>query len=141
MSPQLEEWINSKNATGRHYVVYSLDDLDNEQKWELLHILFDDQDNESGYEHNDNNWIFGGTSGIHGTYRKLESFVPIFESENHPEHYEDFTILIVFPRLVSCFCGTIQIRSIEDVEWMYDAIENSINGVIKSQEGNFKNEN
>ena len=72
---------------------------------------------------NEDNWIFVGTSGVHGSYTKLDRW---------PEQSE-FTTLIVRPRLVSCLYGHIEIPSEEDYHWLRDAIEQTLSIIQRTQ--------
>lgn len=79
----------------------------------------------------DLNWVFFGTSGVHGTYRKANDIALLFDPEKQEEAMKIFgewdgelpcdcniTFLIVMPRLVSMIYGNATLRSMEDVDFI-----------------------
>lgn len=69
------------------------------------------------------NWVFVGTSGVHGSYTKLDAW---------PEQ-QKFTVLVVRPRLVSCLYGHIKIPSQEDYEWLLENVEKTVDVIGDTQ--------
>lgn len=73
------------------------------------------------------NWLFVGTSGIHGTSTKLDEY---------PERQE-FTVLIVRPRTVSCLYGSVEVDD-EDVEWLRENVAKTISMIQETQSQNLQ---
>lgn len=73
------------------------------------------------------NWVFVGTGGIHGDYETLDSY---------PER-DEFTVLIVRPRTVSCLYGVIEIEDQSDAVWLRKHVEATANVICETQEPNW----
>lgn len=75
------------------------------------------------------NWVFVGTSGVHGDYANLDEY---------PER-DSFTVLIVRPRTVSCLYGVVEVDA-EDVEWLRKQVEQTTKIIHQHQFDNFPND-
>jgi len=71
---------------------------------------------------NEDNWLFVGTSGIHGSYTKLSEY---------PEQ-DHFTVLIVRPRTVSNLYGEVTVDH-EDVKWLSKRVRETLEVINKTQ--------
>jgi len=72
---------------------------------------------------NELNWLFIGTSGVHGSYAKLEEW---------PEK-TDFTVLVVRPRLVSCLYGHVDIEKQEQYNWLRENVKKTVDVIEDTQ--------
>lgn len=94
----------------------------------------------------DLNWVFFGTSGVHGTYTKANDIALLFDPEKQEEAMDVFgedgevpsdcniTFLIVMPRLVSMIYGNATLRSMEDVDFIRELAAKTmeaVSGVMK----------
>jgi len=70
------------------------------------------------------NWLFVGTSGVHGSYAKLDEYPDI----------DTFTVLIVRPRLVSMIFGHIEIEKHTDVKYLHERVNETVD-VIQEVHG------
>lgn len=93
------------------------------------------------------NWLFIGTSGIHGScfpcLDEIEEYWVwngkkwITKDEEKTGEYPELTILIVCPNLCCLYYGgEIEIENPEQIERLKEICINSINGILKSQAGN-----
>lgn len=112
--------------------------------WDLVMSMFGD-----GLDY-ELNWLFVGTSGVHGTYRTLDDAEKLltegrdredlskWELErgwDEPQDRVDVTIQIIHPRLVVMRYGELTITTVEQIDWLRDQVEKSIEGVLSLQEG------
>ena len=119
---------------GRHYTINSIDG-------DAMVILRD-------LEPDDLNWVFLSTSGVHGSYTSLDEIEKLwtapdeYRKENYlgadeplPD-YDEITVVIVMPRMVTTFYGNAAVRSLDDVALLRKRVEQTIAGILKLQEGN-----
>lgn len=86
------------------------------------------------------NWLFCGSSGIHGTYRTLDEIEEIIRGDNPETSALDngkyyATVLVVHPRLCVLKYGEIQV-GLPDVALLRRLVATTIDEVAKSQKGN-----
>jgi len=74
---------------------------------------------------NEDNWLFVGTSGIHGSYTKLDEYPEI----------DTFTVLIVRPRTVSNLYGRVEVDD-EDVAYLREKVSETIDVITETQSAN-----
>jgi len=72
------------------------------------------------------NWLFVGTSGIHGDYGTLDEY---------PER-DAMTVLIVRPRTVSCLYGVVDVDD-ADVRWLREQCEKTGKAIHEHQLDNY----
>jgi hypothetical protein len=129
-------------GAGRHYTVNGI--ADGGDMMPLLREFVPDE----------LNWIFLATSGIHGSYASLDSAeanLDMFESDTDAYREDscldecdpmpavwsyDITALIVKPRMVTTIYGNAILRSREDIALLRLRVEQTMAGVVKSQDGN-----
>lgn len=111
--------ISSEHAT----VYYSVWQLDNMA--ELRGFFTDETDYEM-------NWLFVGTSGVHGSYSKLAEWE---ESQGTEEPLDRITVLVVMPRIVRVLYGDIEITQ-EDVTWMRGVVDKTLTAINETQYAN-----
>lgn len=122
-----------------HYKVEEIKGT-NDEVWQQIKEIFPDNKADNL------NWIFGSTSGVHGSYITLDKLADPeywkeFNEDKDPEDHIDrteldFTFLIIQPRLCVMYYGTLYIRNDEDSEWLKTVITSSVKAVAESQEGN-----
>ena len=117
-----------------HYKVLHIEGT-NDERWDWIHQCFPEDKADAA------NLLMGSTSGMHGSYRTLddlkrEAYEDGEPLECMPEHIEAFTLLVIQPRLCLLHCGTIGIRSHDDIVWLRKLITASVKAFAKSQEGN-----
>lgn len=115
--------IEITDYTALHYSVAKLDDVSD------IWTLFPDGDAD------EMNWLFVGTSGIHGGYETLEDAKLGLESGDESECY--LTILVVQPRRVRTYYGQIKINDISELEKI-NRILISTAKVIQEQTDDYK---
>lgn len=97
------------------------------------------------------NWLFCGTSGVHGTYRTLDEALCLLNGnvdekeaddyrgdhplETWPPATVDVTILIVQPRLVRMYYGHIPVSK-RDARYLQALVQLTLDGIAESQERN-----
>ncbi|WP_413373333.1 hypothetical protein [Paenibacillus taichungensis] len=89
------------------------------------------------------NWCMLSTSGVHGTYTKLETIREYFsnpqefvEEQNGGEDFEPkVTVLVVKPREISMLHGHIKVDE-HDIEYLNDLVSSSLLKMSESQQGN-----
>lgn len=121
--PDTEYWKSITGKMGAHYNTYAL--TDPELGIPALKELFGKD------ECDDLNFLLLGTSGVHGSYTKLNEleestkkygFGRWTDEENDPpddRHYSpEITFVVVQPRLVCIRFGNALLRSQEDIDWL-----------------------
>jgi hypothetical protein len=89
----------------------------------------------------DLNWLVCSTSGVHGSYATLDQIEECLEGrgeychEADHEHDDWLTVLVIQPRLVALRYGQIQITR-DDIPFLRAAVSMSLQGMVKSQDGN-----
>lgn len=91
----------------------------------------------------DLNWCLLSTSGMHGTYTKIDTLKEYFSNpqrfvkeENGGEDFDPrVTVLVVRPREVSMLYGHIEVEE-KDLKYLSDLVESSLRKVNESQQGN-----
>jgi len=78
------------------------------------------------------NWLFVGTSGVHGTYLTLDEAEAQLREPRRKT--AAVTVLIVRPRTCVLLCGEVRATS-EDVAWLRNAVRGTIAAVARSQDG------
>jgi hypothetical protein len=76
----------------------------------------------------DNNWCFVGTSGVHGSYTKLDDI----EEEIKEEGNAYVTILVIHPRLCVMKYGELVVTQ-EDVDRLRSYVDNTIDAIRSTQ--------
>ena len=90
-----------------------------------------------GVQH-DLNWVFASTSGIHGHYWTIEEILANWdapEDEDNGSPVKDITVTILHPRTICVRYGTVEVTK-EDLVFLSTHINQTILGVIRSQQGN-----
>ena len=97
------------------------------------------------------NWLLCSTSGIHGDYTNLNEiedpnigyeedkdyFDGTLEEWIEEEHSKHITILVIQPRRCHLFyAGELEIRGPEDITWLRNMVDSSIQEILDSQKGN-----
>lgn len=99
---------------GQHHKIEELEGM------EHLRLLFADGEADSL------NWCFIGTSGIHGTYTKLNEY---------PE-FEEFTVLVLQPRRVTSYYGNVTVQDEQDLKFLKQLVETTIDVIEETQSEN-----
>lgn len=107
-------------ADSQHYTNARIEDMDDVRRA----FEADWKDEASADELN---WLFVGTSGVHGTATGLDAYPDV----------DEFTVLIVRPRTVSCLYGHVEVDD-EDVAWLRERIKETIEAVHASQVDNLR---
>lgn len=89
------------------------------------------------------NWCMLSTSGVHGTYTKLETIRAYFsnpqgfvEKQNGGEDFDPkVTVLVIKPREVSMLYGHIKVEE-HDIEYLSNLVNSSLLRMKESQQGN-----
>ena len=76
------------------------------------------------------NWLFGSTSGVHGSYDTLDSFWDAGEGI--------WTFVIVQPRRVTIRYGNVWVQNLEQLDKLRRLVDQTLSAVIRSQDGNRK---
>lgn len=90
-----------------------------------------------GVQH-DLNWVFASTSGIHGHYWTIEEILANWdapEDEDNGIPVKDITVTILHPRTICVRYGTVEATK-EDLVFLSAHINQTLLGVIRSQQGN-----
>lgn len=103
------------HGAGGHYSLTELHDMT-----EVKQLLPDPVETDWRWELN---WLFVGTSGVHGSYTAIPEVDP--ESPY-------LTVLIVRPRSASLAFGHVKCEP-EDLEWLQRALEFTLRGIVSSQ--------
>lgn len=90
------------------------------ETWDHLKSLFPDG------EANELNWCFVGTSGVHGSYTKLDRWPEV----------DTFTVLVVQPRTVAMFYGNLTCRDAEDVRYLRQLVNTTLAAINETQSTN-----
>jgi hypothetical protein len=79
------------------------------------------------------NWLFIGTSGVHGSYASLTDWGadPIDEETGEATK---LTILIVKPRTCQLLYGEVPIEA-QHIPWLRQVVNRTIEGIVESQQG------
>lgn len=119
-------------TTVRHYEHEEI------ESWDRLDAIFND--NPSPFL----NWLFVGTSGVHGTGTKLNDL-------RHPENYYEtdeglegshhVTVLVIQPRTCVLLYGHLPLPGDEEkrearLDWLEHHVRRTLEGVVVSQENN-----
>lgn len=112
---------------GAHYTIWRLDSID-----DVREHFPDGTDYQL-------NWLFVGTSGVHGSYASLDDVEDQIRAPRDTPEDEDadppmVTLLIVQPRLVKTTYGTVPV-TLEDIAWLRTVVEDTAEGIAESQEG------
>lgn len=87
------------------------------------------------------NWCVFSTSGVHGSYTKLDEIENSIRNnlnESHPDYCPpELTCLVIKPRTVVMQYGEIEIK-IDDIPFLRSLVRSSLQMIAKSQEGNFR---
>jgi hypothetical protein len=85
----------------------------------------------------DLNWLFVGTSGVHGSYTTCDEALNDYEDEG-----EAFlTILVVQPRMVRTFYGHLEVTQ-DDIEWLREREAETVRAIAnRSATGEADNAN
>ena len=120
-----------------HYSVCSLDDID-----DLKRIFPEGKCNTL-------NWFYLSTSGVHGSYTTLDDIEKGWdivkkegwdeEVDDWPEGYcgRDITVGVLMPRMAKVIYGNIELETRDDIRWLRELLNSSIEAIVESQEGNF----
>lgn len=86
------------------------------------------------------NWLFVGTSGVHGSYNKIDDVEYILrgedpEEEPLPNGRALITVLIVHPRRCVLRWGEVQVN-MEDLNYLRKLVRSTIENIQFSQGGN-----
>lgn len=96
---------------------------------------------------NEDNWMLGSMSGVHGSYTTLDDIVACFsgtcdcdpeELKEDPEHSHyrpTFTVLTCQPRLVKVIYGDVPVTP-DDIPYLRTIITRSLAAIAGSQDGN-----
>ena len=109
-----------------HYTIQKLESFDD------VRAVF-----TPGVQH-DLNWVFASTSGIHGHYWTIEEILANWdapEDEDNGSPVKDITVTILHPRTICVRYGTVEVTK-EDLVFLSTHINQTILGVIRSQQGN-----
>ncbi len=92
---------------------------------------------DSGGVHN-NNWLFLGTGGWHGTNKNLEDCERILKGEDETWLPDGayVTVLIVNPKDVTIRWGEVHVRSLKEVIWLRERIIETLDIIPITQDGN-----
>ena len=120
------------------YVVYDINQneqgqiLTEQQVWDHLGEIFPDS------TANPMNMLIGSTSGVHGSYRTLDAIeARLKRKRKHPiEYHDEFTVLVIQPRVCVLQCGNVVVRNLGQVKWLRELISSSVSAFVKSQEEN-----
>lgn len=82
------------------------------------------------------NWLFVGTSGVHGTYLTLDDAEAILRAGEARAEEDAWpprvTVLIVYPRRVWCRYGDVAV-TLDDVAWLREQVALTLVAVAESQ--------
>lgn len=111
---------------------YSQNHIEDDDAWELLKGVFHDKTEYSM------NWLFLSTSGVHGTYTKLDGLDEVREEmrEEGDDSPPTVTFLLLKPRLVQVCYGNVPIRNDDDIQWLKVVVKKTLEAVEWSQNGN-----
>lgn len=119
-SARTDLWESIHGKSGAHYNIFSLND--GRRGMEALRQLF-----PTG-EADELNLCLFSTSGVHGSYSKIEDVEKTLR-ENLPQDHDDFcdelTVLVIQPRIVCLRYGNISGVTLEDVAWLKRLRESS----------------
>ncbi len=83
------------------------------------------------------NWLFLSTGGIHGHYGVLDEVEERWdEPDTEDDHHHNITVLVVKPRMVMMHYGTIELRSMDDIQFLRERVTETLDAVAFSQIGN-----
>jgi hypothetical protein len=95
----------------------------------------------------EDNWMLGSTSGVHGSYTTLDHIAACFggtcdcdpealaEDAEQSHDRPTFTVLIVQPRLVKMIYGDVPVTR-ADLPYLRLIIRRSLTAIMASQDGN-----
>lgn len=109
-------------SNGQHYTLWSIDDIGD------VRGVFGDLENVDYTL----NWLFVGTSGVHGTYLTLDDLDEMLTRPEDDETRHTVTVLIVSPRIVRMEYGDIPI-SREDIPYLRECVRKTLAGVRPEQ--------
>lgn len=72
------------------------------------------------------NWLFCGTSGIHGSYRTLDDL------EDEDIFPASLTVLIVRPRVCVLLCGLIEVDKV-DIPFIRNVVSDTLDAIESTQ--------
>lgn len=109
-----------------HYSIFALETLDDVKR------IFPDG------KCNTLNWFYASTSGVHGSYRTLDDLEKEWDDvdEESGKPYRDITVQILMPRMVAVMYGSIEIENKEDIQWLRNLVQSSLEAIRESQQGN-----
>jgi hypothetical protein len=107
---------------GAHYTIWRIDGMD-----DVREVFIDRTDYTL-------NWLFVGTSGVHGDYGTLDDAEEALARPEDDDNHHAVTVLIVQPRLVRMCYGHVPVTA-EDVAFLRDCVRKTLAGVLKSQAG------
>ncbi len=91
---------------------------------------------------NEDNWMLGSTSGVHGSSMTLEQAgeclrraCDCFENPETRHDHVTFTVLICQPRLVKMIYGDVPV-TLDDLPYLSLIIRRSLTAIMASQDGN-----
>jgi hypothetical protein len=111
---------------GKNWKIFRIEDMS------TIRSIFPDG------EADERNWLLCSTSGIHGSYTKMDEIarswdVPKEDVERHVGHR--LTVLVIHPRIVSMGYGDIKIQK-EDIPYLMQLVQSSVRQIAQSQDGN-----
>lgn len=104
---------------------------------QFIHRLFDNMSEEE-FRYN---WIFFGTSGVHGRYTTLQELkdeISIFcrEGSIEPNEYTEprITTIIFMPRIMRSYYADFAVTSMEDALYLQHLAQKTFDGIVYSQD-------
>lgn len=120
-----------------HYKIMALENMT--QVYQIMPNP-DDESVEWMYAYN---WLFIGTSGVHGTYTTLDDIEENWDYiENYKgdpadaEHTNLITVLILHPRTCVLKYGHLEVVRRGDIPYLRKCVAKTIKAILESQEGN-----
>jgi hypothetical protein len=114
---------------GGHYTIWRFDSID-----DVRAQFPDDVDYTL-------NWLFVGTSGVHGSYAALDDVMDALTTPPDPSDDDEdgddpptVTLLIVQPRLVKTMYGDVPVTP-ADIAWLRTVVAGTTEGIEESQGG------
>jgi hypothetical protein len=107
--------------------------------YEIVKELTSFRDVVNHYKDNaEENWLFLSTGGWHGTGQTLDDLVRILDGKDEIWKPEGayVTVLILDPATVTLRWGEIRVKNKTEVEWLRAKVNETINLIRLSQEGN-----
>jgi hypothetical protein len=91
---------------------------------------------ENGVDNN--NWLFLGTGGWHGTNKTLDDCERILKGEDETwlPGGAYVTVLLINPKAVSIRWGEVHVRTLNEANWLREKVRETLDIIPITQEGN-----